>query len=237
MIDLSLNHQDTWFPPTGSSAVHPAALCLFSSYCQPTTGILQRLPSQKAARIASIRRKHSRDSVLTAYSLLETAVSAFPSPPPLSSLIWAQNGRPSFQGRPELYFSLSHSPGAAACIAASYPVGIDVERLDQPLRDFRELSRLMGFLDAASPLRFLALWTMWESYLKYSGGCPSPHSLRLLPEGSVYLLEENSKILPAEFRLYRPVPTVLTAVCMPRGSLPPSFSQSPQTICEELLLL
>lgn len=213
------------------------AQCCFSSHGQPSSQILKRLPPKKAAHIASIRDRGHQSSVLMAYILLELAVSAFSFPPPLRTLLWDKNGRPSFDGRPDIFFSLSHCDHAAACIAATYPVGIDVERLDQPLQDFEELAKMMGFQDVRSPVHFLALWTMWESYVKYSGGCPPPRNLRLLPEGPVFFLKEGETVLPAEFRLYRPTPTFLTAICMQRGAPAPSFSKSPQTIHKEISLL
>ncbi len=219
--------------PSGSL---PKAQWFFSLRHQPIPGILQRLPPSKASRISAIRDKNSRWSVLTAYALLESAVSVFPSPPSLHSLVWDPCGRPSFQGRPEIFFSLSHSPDAAACVTAPYPVGIDIERLDQSLRDFRSLAELMNFQNTDTPVRFLALWTMWESYLKYSGGCSPPRSLRFFFHETAFLLEKDSQILSAEFHLYRPTPAFLAAVCIPRGTLFPPCLRSPHTNHEEFLL-
>ncbi len=93
---------------------------------------------------------------------------------PLEELLCrGEHGKPFLKGDP-FYFNLSHSGGIIVCAAEDTPVGVDVEKL----RPFSE--RLMrrictpgertlveGLKDRDKALT--QLWTMKESYMKYTG--------------------------------------------------------------------
>ena len=50
----------------------------------------------------------------------------------------SENGKPSFVGVPELFFSLAHSGRMAVAALSDFPVGIDVEHLPSFPRDIAE---------------------------------------------------------------------------------------------------
>ena len=103
-----------------------------------------------------------------AWPLLERAVSlrwGWTALPPVER---SPRGKPLFAGRPDSWFSLSHSGGLALCALSDGPVGVDVE-LVRPRRarlPRRALSR--GELAAfdGSWEEFYRLWTLKESWCK-----------------------------------------------------------------------
>ena len=77
-------------------------------------------------------------------------------------------GKPLFAGRPDRWFSLSHSGGAALCALSEGPVGVDIElvrprRPGLPRRVLspRELARFDGSWED-----FFRVWTLKESWCK-----------------------------------------------------------------------
>lgn len=82
-----------------------------------------------------------------------------------------ENGKPVFADPALPHFNLSHCDLAVACAVSAQPVGVDVEsyasyREDVAREVFNsdELQRVTG-----SPAMFAELWTVKESYLKYTG--------------------------------------------------------------------
>lgn len=94
-----------------------------------------------------------------------------------SSLRFTEDGN----GKPKLYagegcFNLSHSKGRVVCIVDSFPVGIDVEEINDI--DFEAVSgsfnhkehrHIMELNDSDRKEYFYFLWTVKEAYLKMHG--------------------------------------------------------------------
>lgn len=134
-------------------------------------------------------------------------------------------GRPWFPEMPNLYFSLSHTKGAAMAAVSRFPVGADVE-LQRPVRDATS-RRLLE--TPHGDLELFALWTLRESWYKLTG----TGDLRSIPiareNGRIILPESSEEIF---CRLYNDIPGCAAAVCC-QGEQPP---ESIQFIAPELLL-
>ncbi len=73
-------------------------------------------------------------------------------------------GKPFFAGKEDVFFSISHSGGYAACVIGDIPCGIDIEReREVPLRVSER------YLGGKSGKEALRLWTMRESFGKIDG--------------------------------------------------------------------
>lgn len=84
-----------------------------------------------------------------------------------------EHGKPYLKGNP-LHFNLSHSDGLLVCAIADCPVGVDAEKLrtfSEKLENRictpgeKELVKKEPFRDHA----LTRLWTLKESYMKYTG--------------------------------------------------------------------
>ncbi len=118
--------------------------------------------------------KACRHSLAGALLLLFAAENSFGLAPAQTSLARSANGKPFFAAAPELCFNLSHSGGAAVCITAPFPVGVDIERernVDiSVMRRVCTRTELADIHSAPSPrTRFLCFWTLKESYVKATG--------------------------------------------------------------------
>ena len=84
------------------------------------------------------------------------------------------HGKPYLQGFPEIYFSISHCAGLAACAIGKEKIGVDVEkvrawkeRVAKRVLTPSELCKLEESSDRNE--FFFRLWTLKESYAKMDG--------------------------------------------------------------------
>ena len=93
-----------------------------------------------------------------------------------AEISWTDTGKPYLANCQELYFNLSHSGNFAACVFYHKEVGIDVQKicpvsdaLIQKIATEEEASALLQLPKEAREEAFAKLWTVKESYLKYTG--------------------------------------------------------------------
>lgn len=118
--------------------------------------------------------EHDRGLSLAAYMLLQRGLSeeyGINEPPVFSFDV---NGKPVLADYPDIHFSLSHCRGAAACVIANTPVGIDIEHIDcydkELMRHVMNDKEQQQIISSSSPqTAFTRLWTMKESFLKMTG--------------------------------------------------------------------
>ncbi|GAA4203835.1 4'-phosphopantetheinyl transferase superfamily protein [Actinocatenispora rupis] len=80
------------------------------------------------------------------------------------------HGKPSYAGRPELDFSVSHSGTLVAlALSAECRVGLDVEEADRRATTANLTDRVLTADERASGLPFLTLWTRKEATVKLTG--------------------------------------------------------------------
>lgn len=130
--------------------------------------------------INDIDRKQS----VIAELLLRHALRETYSVTHLPEMCFGQNGKPMLQGENMPYFNISHCTLAVVCAVSDEEIGIDVEPYSSYCEDVarevfndEELAYVLG-----SPMRFAELWTMKESYLKYTGTGLSDKLRLLLPQ-------------------------------------------------------
>jgi 4'-phosphopantetheinyl transferase len=144
---------------------------------------LDLLDPPERERMGRFRFEADATAYLAAHALLRSALSLLA---PVAPRRWrfraGAHGKP-FVDEPVahrgLSFSLSHTPGrVAVAVASRGPVGIDVEHasvarslLEHPERFLSpsEVGALRALPLADRPERFLACWTLKESFLKASG--------------------------------------------------------------------
>lgn len=88
-----------------------------------------------------------------------------------------ENGKPYLKNHPNIYFNLSHSGNVALCSVSDCNIGCDIEVISSyksniAKRFFTENE--YKFISLATDIntqaeRFFRLWTLKESYLKFSG--------------------------------------------------------------------
>ncbi|MDA1052765.1 MAG: 4'-phosphopantetheinyl transferase superfamily protein [Planctomycetota bacterium] len=142
------------------------------------------LDDNERRRYASFRFPADQHLYLVAHALLRTSLSRYADVAPQEWRFSRQDGeRPEILHGPDpesqLRFSLSHTPGLAACIIAEdVDVGVDVETLNREVDAMsignRYFSRfesrdLAGLSGCARQTRFLEYWTLKEAYLKACG--------------------------------------------------------------------
>lgn len=113
-------------------------------------------------------RLHQAAWALLAYGLQEAA----PQVVLADSLRFGPHGKPALAGGPHI--SLAHTKGLALCAIEGWNTGVDAEprRMFSPLLRGRVFTPRERGLAAASPdpdALFTTLWTLKESYMKYTG--------------------------------------------------------------------
>ena len=90
---------------------------------------------------------------------------------------FTENGRPFFENRPDIYFSISHSGMKAVAAFSDGEIGADIEKIKNA--DLKIAKRFFNekeyeYLNSISDSEkqtseFYRLWTMKESYMKFTG--------------------------------------------------------------------
>ena len=134
-------------------------------------------PTQRAEEIAKTGSEKARREKLAVWKLLLTAIERkFGYKPEELSFSKTENGKWICD---KLWFSLSHSHGAAAVIVSDKPCGIDVEYKVDFLKKSADKSFIEAFLNrigesvkdfgTLSAEDILTLWTKKESFYKKTG--------------------------------------------------------------------
>lgn len=128
----------------------------------------RRLRAERAGSEAVRREK------IFSYVLLRLALSEKfgISDPPEFTL--GEYGKPFLRDDPDVFFSLSHSSGAALCAAASFPIGVDLQKcrkmrpgIENRFCTAREIGRVRD--SSARDRELCRLWCVKESYGKLTG--------------------------------------------------------------------
>lgn len=131
---------------------------------------LSKVSEQRREKVLRYKFASGREQSLKAYMLLQRLLKeeyGITEPPIFREL---ENGKPVIVGHEDIHFNMSHCKYAVACAVNDSPVGIDVERIQdtvkQSLAEYvlsdRELIDL-------TPLKFARLWTMKEAVVKLTG--------------------------------------------------------------------
>lgn len=183
------------------------------------------------ARQARIKRqKNCRQQLLTLYGealLRYLLVTRHRLAPDRLQWAYGPHGKPGLAAYPQMHFNLSHSADRLLLgISDEGPLGVDIEiRENVPYRLMRRHfhPREIAYVEAGPEpqrrLRFLAVWTRKEAYLKLTGaGLTTP------------LAELDTRQLPVFLETY-PVPGGLAAICL---QTPPTAMRTEEITPETL---
>ncbi len=124
---------------------------------------------------------------------------------PLPEIAKTPEGKPFFPARPEVFFSLSHTPGRVMASIGGVPCGCDVQII-KPVSD-SVIARVCAPEELAD-FTFFELWTLKESLIKLRG--------RFIPYREAAFRREGAEIkTPLEnvrARLY-PAGAYMAALC------------------------
>ena len=133
--------------------------------------LMKELPEDRVNKIKKLRQLKDRKQSLGAGFLLLTLLKR--SGKSLDELCYEENGKPSIQG---FSFNLSHSGDMVACAVSEKTVGIDIEGIKEMKADVAgrfftssEREHLEQYEGDRKEEEFFRLWTMKESYMKYTG--------------------------------------------------------------------
>lgn len=128
------------------------------------TAMQALLPPKRRERLAREPvAKHGE--VLCAYGLLLALLWMRNGWSKLPAIAVNNTGKPYFPGYPDVFFSISHTDGAAAAAVSARPVGVDIQCI-------REIPPRLGKRTeyAESPELFFRNWVRWEARAKRVGG-------------------------------------------------------------------
>lgn len=135
---------------------------------------LHTISKQRREQALRFKYEHGRRLSVAAYLLLKHALLEEEGIAENPVFIYSEHGKPSIEGHPELYFSLSHCKEAVACVLSRRPVGVDIESLGRYRESVARYSmnddELLCIHQSDRPdVAFTRLWTMKESLLKLQG--------------------------------------------------------------------
>lgn len=132
---------------------------------------LEGLPVKRRERIEKMRQSKSRKQSLGAGILLNEVLSKHKIRS--EDVYLDEGGKPMIKG---LHFNLSHSGDMVICATDENPVGCDIEQIKKAppcLAEHyfceSEKQYLSQFMGDRYDKEFYRLWTMKESYMKYTG--------------------------------------------------------------------
>lgn len=174
------------------------------------------MSAEKRQRVQKMRRERDMLTAVTAHRLLCFALRSTVGFEPLPD-DWAvgEYGKPYLKNEKRIHFNISHSGDMAMCALHEQPVGADIE-LIRPImqglerRVMSECERQAFRQSSDKTKLFYQIWTLKESYLKYTG-----RGLKALGEITVLPGEKEvvSNIPLCRFALIDCIPGYQAAVC------------------------
>lgn len=133
--------------------------------------LLSVMPAERRNKAMAFKRQIDRKLSALAWLVLSTAIKNVYNieVPPIAI---SAKGKPHFPSRPDIFFNMSHCKKAVACVVSPEPVGIDVEvckyreGVAKAVFSNEQMERIR---QGNADIEFARLWTMKESYVKYTG--------------------------------------------------------------------
>lgn len=134
----------------------------------PALSSSRRIRAERAGSEA-VRQEKIFSYVLLRLALLEEF--GITDPPEFT---FGEYGKPFLRDNPDVFFSLSHSSGAALCVAASFPIGVDLQKcremrpgIEKRFCTPREIAQIQT--SSARDRELSRLWCIKESRGKLTG--------------------------------------------------------------------
>lgn len=136
--------------------------------------MLSALSPSRRLRAERAGSEAVRREIIFSYALLRFTLAeefGITAPPEFT---FGEYGKPFLRDDPDVFFSLSHSSGAALCAADSFPIGIDLQKcrkmragIENRFCTPREIGRVRD--PSARDRELSRLWCIKESYGKLTG--------------------------------------------------------------------
>ncbi len=174
------------------------------------------MSAEKRSRMERMRRREDVLTAVTAHRLLCFALkSTYGVEPSPDDWAVGEFGKPYLKNVKHIHFNISHSGNMAMCVLHNGKVGVDIE-LIRPIKPGLE-KRIMSererqvFLQCADKTKlFYQIWTLKESYLKYTGrGLGALGEITILPGEAI-----DSNITGCRFSLIDLIPGYQSAICV-----------------------
>ncbi len=102
-----------------------------------------------------------------------------------------ENGKPYFEERKDIHFSLSHSGDYVMCALSKEPVGADIQKIRQISAQMINRVFTERELNEADPI---SLWCLKESFVKLIGFLDRQYNeIEFIKDGKDYIGSENCK--------------------------------------------
>ena len=141
-----------------------------------TPGLISALPEYRQRAIERYAREKDRLLSLGAGLLLQKACADAGAEGEDRAVDFLPGGKPVLHNRPDVHFSLSHSGEMAVCAISESNVGCDIESvgkfrelLAKKICSPAELEYLYSLDENERAGGFTRLWTLKESYMKFTG--------------------------------------------------------------------
>ena len=153
--------------------------------------ILESIWQERKEKILTYKFENGRKESLGSALMLQKVLSQKNLNP--QNIKYGKNGKPEIEG---LHFNISHAENFVICSVSENPVGCDIEKIRSIKSGFEkrfftqnEVSYLDKFTDEAKLKQFFRLWTMKESYMKFTGD-----GMKLALNRFEFIIEDSVKV-------------------------------------------
>lgn len=153
--------------------------------------ILESIWQERKEKILSYKFENGRKESLGSALMLQKVLFQNNLIP--QNIKYGQNGKPEISG---LNFNISHSKNFVICSVSENPVGCDIEKIRPVKSGFEkrfftknEVAYLEKFLGDERLKQFCRLWTMKESYMKFTGD-----GMKLALNRFEFIIEDSVKV-------------------------------------------
>lgn len=137
---------------------------------------LEKISRERREKIARLKKIDAKALSVGAEMLLQKALKEYRGISDYLNIVKNQDGKPVLKDYPDIHFNLSHSGHYAVCALSDHPVGVDIQNIERinlkvAKRFFAEAESawLFALPEELREQAFGDLWTIKESYMKYTG--------------------------------------------------------------------
>ena len=153
--------------------------------------ILENIWQERKEKILTYKFESGRKESLGSALMLQKVLSQNNLNP--QNIKYGKNGKPEIEG---LHFNISHAENFVICSVSENPVGCDIEKIRSIKSGFEkrfftqnEVSYLDKFSGEEKLKQFFRLWTMKESYMKFTG-----EGMKLALNRFEFIIEDSVKV-------------------------------------------
>ncbi len=187
--------------------------------------ILENIWQERKEKILAYQFEDGRKESLGSALMLQKVLSKKNLNP--QNIKYEKNGKPEISG---LNFNISHAENFVICSVSENPVGCDIEKIRSIKSGFEkrfftqnEVFYLDKFLGDEKLKQFFRLWTMKESYMKFTG-----EGMKLALNRFEFIIEDSIKVfrdgilIPCFIKEYE-ISNYCISVCSEKNDFAPNL--------------